>query len=150
MTLREDIVLYARAYIGTPFHHAARMPGVGIDCVGLLVCVARDLLLVPQDFDVPPYQERPDGNTMVEWCDRFMGARVPKSAMQPGDAIVMVADQYPQHLGILGNHVHGGLSIIHASNTARPARVVETRLEFSRFQRFIAAYSFPMVDLWAA
>jgi len=85
---------------------------------------------------------------MIEWCNKYMGAKVTRNSMQAGDAIVVAIDEYPQHLGILANHVHSGLSIIHASNTAHPPRVVETRLMFSRHQRFIAAYSFPQVDLW--
>ena len=150
MTLREEIVAYARTLIDTPFHHAARLPGVGVDCAGVLVLAARRCVLVAQDFDLPPYTGTPDGKTMLEWCNRYMGARVEKAAMQPGDACVMVTDKFPQHLGVIGNVRGGGLSLIHASNTANPPRVVESRLTWMPNQRFVAAYSFPGVDLWQA
>lgn len=35
-TLREAVVAEAAAWIGTPFHHAARVKGAGVDCLMLL------------------------------------------------------------------------------------------------------------------
>lgn len=150
MTTRAEIVAYARTLVGTPFHHAGRLPGVGVDCAGVLVLAARQCALVSQSFDLPSYTQTPDGKTMLEWCNKFMGARVDRASLRPGDACVMVIDRYPQHLGIVGNHKRGGLSLIHASNTANPPRVVETSLIFTPVQRFVAGYSFPGVDLWAS
>lgn len=142
MTTRADVVRVARSYLGTPFHHMARQPGLGLDCAGVLVCVARELELVAPDFDVPPYTPTPDGSSMLAWCEQYM-TRVEQADMQPGDAIVLITDVFPQHLGILGDYVHGGLSIIHAASNSHPARVIETRLMFSRIQRFVAAYALP-------
>lgn len=142
MTTRADVVRVARSYIDTPFHHMARLPGVGLDCAGVLICASRELGLVASDFDLPAYTPTPDGRTMLEWCDKYM-TRIEQSAMQPGDAIVLITDVHPQHLGILGDYLHGGFSIIHAANSATPPRVIETRLMFSRVQRFVAAYSLP-------
>lgn len=142
MSTRADIVRVARSYINTPFHHMGRNSGVGLDCAGILVCVARELGLVTSDFDVPAYTPVPDGRSMLEWCEQYM-RRVDQATMQPGDAIVLITDVHPQHLAILGNYLHGELSIIHAANTAHPPRVIETRLIFSRAQRFVAAYALP-------
>ena len=142
MTTRADVMRVARSYIGTPFHHMGRLPGVGMDCSGLLICVGRELGLVASDFDVPAYTPTPDGHSMVEWCDANM-TRISQAEMKPGDAILLVVDQHPQHLGILGDYPHGGLSIIHAANNASPPRVIETRLMLSRTQRFVAAYRLP-------
>lgn len=50
---REAIVEAAREALGTPFHHEGRLVGVGIDCVGLLVHVARRLNV--SHVDVPHY-----------------------------------------------------------------------------------------------
>lgn len=144
MTTRADIVRVARSYIGTPFHHMARVPGVGMDCSGLLLCVGRELGLIAPDFDVPAYTPNPDGHSMVEWCDAYM-TRIDQKDMQPGDVILLIVDLHPQHLGIVGDYPHGGFSIIHASNNVRPPRVIETRLLLSVAQRFVAAYSVPGV-----
>ncbi|MBI4291331.1 MAG: C40 family peptidase [Betaproteobacteria bacterium] len=144
MSAREDIVRVARSYIGTPFHHMGRLPGVGLDCAGILICSARELGLVGRFFDVPGYTPVPDGRHMLAWCEEHM-TRVAKADMQPGDAIVLITDVHPQHLGILGDYRHGGLSIIHAANSAKPPRVIETRLMFSRAQRYVASYVLPGV-----
>lgn len=143
MTSRADVVRVARSFCGTPWHHMGRLPGVGLDCAGVPVCVARELGIVPPDFDVPPYTITPDGHSMIEWCDAHMGGRVAQSTMQAGDMIVLITDMHPQHLGILTDHAYGGLGIIHASTFADSKRVIETRLMFSRIQRFVAAYKFP-------
>ena len=145
MKTRTDIVRTARSFIGTPFHHMGRLPGVGIDCAGVLVCAARELDLVAAAFDVPAYTPTPDGRAMLRWCEEYM-TQVSQADMRPGDAILLITDLYPQHLGILGDYAHGGLSIIHAANNANPPRVIETRLMFSRSQRFVAAYALPGVQ----
>jgi len=44
----------ARAWIGTPYHHAADKKGVGVDCAMLPVRVYCDLGIVPM-FDPRPY-----------------------------------------------------------------------------------------------
>lgn len=142
MTTRADIVRVARSYLETPFAHMQRAPGLGVDCAGLLVCAARELGLVASDFDVPAYTPVPDGRSMLAWCEQYM-TRLTRESMQPGDAIVVITDRHPQHLAILGDYRYGGLSIIHAANSAHPPRVIETRLLFSRAQRFVAAYALP-------
>ncbi len=142
---RAEIVRIAVSYLGTPFHHMGRQPGVGLDCAGVLVCVAREAHLVSQTFDVPAYTPTPDGRSMREWCDKYM-RRVQQSEMKAGDAILLITDKDPQHLGLLGVYRYGGFSIIHASNASNPPRVIETRLMFSRAQRFVAAYALPGVE----
>lgn len=144
MTTRADVVRVARTYLETPFHHRGRLPGVGLDCAGIIICAARELGLVAADFDVPAYTPTPDGRTMLEWCRAHMKS-VARVNMQPGDVIVLITDVHPQHLGILGDYRHGGLSIIHAANNADPPRVIETRLMFSRVARFVGAFALPGV-----
>ena len=142
---RADVLRVARSFLGTPFHHRGRSPGVGMDCAGLLICTARALGLVAPDFDVPEYRRAPDG-TLIDWCERYM-KRIEREAMRPGDAVALVVDADPQHLGILGDYRHGGLSIIHAaSRRDGSGSVIETRLMFSRALRFVAAYALPGVD----
>lgn len=127
-----EVVAAARRHLGTPWVHQGRTPGLAIDCAGLVILVARELGVVPPDWDVNGYSRWPDG-TMLRWCDEQM-QRIDEPEL--GAVLVLATAQQPQHMGIVGDYVHGGLSVIHACNAARPARVLETRLMFaSNFQR---------------
>lgn len=140
MTARIDIVNSARSFIGTPHHHGARVSGVGIDCIGLPICVMRNLGLVPPDYDVPPYTRHPDGVSLVAWCRNHL-VPVPQVDTRVGDMIVVAIDRYAQHVGIIGDYQHGGFSIIHAAAMSVSPRVIETRLMFSPKMRFVACFS---------
>jgi cell wall-associated NlpC family hydrolase len=142
MTTRLDVVACARSWLGTPFHHQARLRSVGVDCAGLVIGVARELGFVPEDFDVGGYGRLPDGKSLMECCCCHMEP-VGADVMLPGDVLVVTYDQAPQHLGVLGDYRHGGLSLIHAAS--RAGRVIETRLMFSRSMRFVGAFRFPGV-----
>lgn len=142
---RMDIVAEARTWLGTPFHHQARLKGVGVDCAGLIIGVARETGLVAPSFDVTSYQRSPDGVSLVAHCEQHLD-RIQREAMQPGDIIVIRWRHHPQHLGILGDYLHGGLSLIHAfSDSNGRGKVVEQRLDLHDMPsggRFVAAYSF--------
>ncbi len=133
------IVETAREYLGTPYHHQARLKGFGVDCVGLLICVARDRGIVDSEFDIRGYNRVPDGVSLMHHLDDRMD-RIGHDEMQPGDCVCVTFDADPQHVGIVGDYRHGGLSIIHAAN--RIGRVVEHRLLFTPAMRFCAAYRF--------
>lgn len=137
---RDDIVLTARSFIDTPFVDRGRLPGVALDCVGVPVCVCRELGLRPPDFDVAPYTNQPDGHTFLAECDRHM-QRIERDTLQPGDVIVFAVGSLPQHIGVVGDYLYGGHSIVHANARADPPRVVETRLMYSRILKFVAGYS---------
>lgn len=142
---RADVVRVARSYLGTPFRHQGRMPGEYLDCGGVLVCASRDLGLVEADFDVTGYARTPDGESLIARSDEHM-TRVSREAMQPGDAVVIRWGRYPQHFGILGDYVHGGLSIIHAyCNADGIGKVIEHQFDDLMRRRFVAAYSLPGV-----
>ena len=141
--MRSQIVQAAREWIDTPFHHQARLKGVGVDCVGLVIGVARELDLVPHDLDVQGYPRTPDGTSLMATMRQHM-TEIDRAVMQPGDVIVVSFDRDPQHLAILGDYRHGGLSIIHAAG--KTGRVIETRLMFSSAMTFVAAFALPGVN----
>ena len=130
-------VAITREYIGTPYHHQGRLRGHGIDCVGLVVCVARDLGVLPFDADVVGYSRIPDGKSLMHHLHAHLDP-INKQDMQPGDVLCVAFDRFPQHVGILGNYVHGGLSLIHAD--MHRGEVVEHRLMFTDAMRFVAAF----------
>jgi cell wall-associated NlpC family hydrolase len=146
MTTRAEIVAAARSFIGTPFHHLGRLPGVGLDCAGVVICVGRKCGLVPQSFDVPVYARSPDGVSMMRWCREHMH-EIPSAEMQPGDAVVFAIERDPQHMGIVGDRRGGGLSLIHTmQRTRNRGQVVEVSLQFHKRRRFVAAFRLPGVE----
>lgn len=135
-----DVVAEARRHIGTEWRHQGRLPGVALDCAGLVIVVARQLGVVPADFDVPGYSRNPDGS-MLHWCDVHM-TRI--AALELGAVLVLQTDREPQHLGFVGDYRHGGHSIIHASSLT--GDVTETRLMFARNLVLRGVYRLPGVE----
>lgn len=142
LTPRAAVVQAARAWLGTPYHHQARLKSTGCDCIGLVIGVSRELGLVPACFDICGYSRMPDGKNLMAQAAEHM-THINWEDARPGDVVVVSFDAEPQHFGILGDYRHGGLSIIHAaSNTGR---VIETRLMFSAAMQFVAAFELPGV-----
>lgn len=144
--MRAAIVAAARGLLGTPYHAHQRTPGIGIDCAGVPIVVARQLGLVDSGFDINGYSLYPNGE-LLGHCDRNL-IRITKAELQPGDvAIVSWGQGDAQHFGIVADHQQypGEFSLIHASNDKRHANVIEHRLRFGTHMRFVAAYKFPGV-----
>ena len=143
---RADVVAEARTWIGTPWQHQARLKRVGVDCGGLPIGVARALALVPADMDVTHYARVPDGHSLVAHCRQWM-VEIDPASIAPADVIVLRFDVEPQHVAIVGDYVHGGLSMIHALD--RPGHaggaVVEHRLDAAHRARIVAAFTLPGV-----
>lgn len=132
---RSDIVAEARTWIGTPWRHQLCVKGVGVDCGQLIAGVARALGL--RDVLITGYARIPDGS-LRGICAKHMKA-IPVSEAQAGDAVLMKFDSEPQHLGILGDYLHGGVSLIHS--TLKNRKVVEHRLDDRWRSYCVAAYS---------
>lgn len=54
MVTRETIVAEARSWLGTPYHHRARVKGAGVDCAQILIAVFAAVGLI-DDFDPGEY-----------------------------------------------------------------------------------------------
>lgn len=145
MTTRADIVKAARALLGTPYLHQGRVPGLsgGVDCIGVCVCVARACGMKPASWNITGYRRIPDGHSLMHHLREEMAAEVGQPDMRPGDLVVLDWGKYPHHVGIVGDHTLGGLSLIHANNATR--RVDEHRLVIQSPARFVAAFRFPGV-----
>lgn len=99
-TNRGRIVDTAREYLGTPFHHQGRLKGVGVDCIGLLVGVAREMGLFVHDNT--EYSRRPDGRTLLAELRKVLD-EIPVEDAKPGDILVFWFQRrtrHPQHVGI--------------------------------------------------
>lgn len=145
MTTSADIVAAARGLLGTPYAEHQRTPGVGIDCAGVPIVVARMCGLKAQDFDINGYSLHPNGR-LLEYCREHLDD-VPRADMGPGHVLVVSWGKgEAQHFGIVAEHQHypGHMSLIHAEAFTH-RRVIETRLVFTAHTRFVAAWAFPGV-----
>ncbi len=93
---------------GTPFHHHARIKGIGCDCIQFGGGVAIDCGLI-DDFQPPKYSITPAGNgssdgLLVDWfrehSDRFEEIPV-ESTLIDGDYVCFSMSNLPHHLGIV-------------------------------------------------
>jgi hypothetical protein len=145
MTKRAEIVAAARSLLGTPYAEHQRTPGVGIDCAGVPIVVARMLGLKAADWDINGYSLHPNGE-LLQHCRAHLRP-VQRAEMAPGDVLVVSWGKgEAQHFGVLADHPQypGKLSIIHAEAFTY-CRVIETRLVFTAHTRFVAAWAYPGV-----
>jgi cell wall-associated NlpC family hydrolase len=139
MITRAQIVAEARSWLRTPYMHQARNKGVGVDCVGLLIGVARNAGLCEPDADLNGYSRQPDGQ-LLGLCDAYM-TRIAVADIQAGDVIATHYGMDPCHLAFIGDHPQG-LSMIHALCRADGrGLVVEHRLDETNRARIVAAYA---------
>jgi cell wall-associated NlpC family hydrolase len=133
---KEELVTAALTMVGTPFHAQGRMPGAGLDCIGVIACVARICDIPHQDKAVYPL--RPNGELQPALEAQMM--RV-VGTPQPGDILLMAFD------GIEPHHVAmyvGDNQIVHAYITAR--KVVKQQYTAHWRRLVVATYRFPGVE----
>lgn len=137
-----QVVAAARAELGTRWGHQGRLRGKMLDCAGLVIAgVCWPLGLMPTTWDVNGYSRWPDGRMLAllhEHC-------TPIDEIELGAVICMRTAVHPQHVGIAGDYLHGGYSLIHSTNTMHPRRVVEHRMVFTPALQFVAAFRLPGV-----
>ena len=132
MATSKSIVKKAREYIGTPFRHQGRLKGVGVDCAGLVICVAHDLKI--SDFDFRQYGRVPNAGTLQSMMQEQMD-KIQLNEVKPGDVYLMKFDKEPQHLAIVSDY-----GIIHSYADA--GQVVEHRLDSEWTSKIVAAFRY--------
>jgi cell wall-associated NlpC family hydrolase len=120
MTTRAEVIAEARSWLGVPWVHQGRSRA-GVDCLGLLLGVARALHL--SDFEFRNYNLFNNPSMLFDLCDEHMD-RVDLQRAQPGDVAAISYPHVPHHLAFLGDYRHGDLSLIHALNLGK-CQVVE-------------------------
>ena len=119
---RDAIVAEARSMIGTPWHHQGRLPGVGLDCIGLVVCVLDRLGYTAKDKQ--GYRRAPVPSEFIA-AVREQATEKPIDEMQAGDMLLIAPGKLLQHAAIYS----GQDTIIHARTNAA---VEEARLGIMR------------------
>ncbi len=139
-TTRDEIVAAARRYDGAPYLHLGRRPD-GMDCVGLLICVARDTGMVVPDDALPHYN--PGGwtrilcETLPQWLIRIDPAEI-----EPGDVVGLAHEPQKhreRHVGIITDR-----GVIQMSPYST-ARIVEHSLTVEIRDLIVSAWRFPHI-----
>ena len=128
----DDILTAARSCLGTPFRHQGRIPGLALDCAGLVVSVAKE---IGADYiDRPGYSRNPSGGLLESALDdQPCLERV--TDRQPGDVLLMRFAGEPQHLAIFT-----GDNIIHSYESV--GKVCEHRMADVWAVRIVRVYRF--------
>jgi NlpC/P60 family putative phage cell wall peptidase len=85
-----DIVLLARAWLGTPYHHQASAKGAGTDCIGLIRGIYRELY-GREAQALPAYTrdwaEASGQETLLAAARRHLVEIAPRE-VEPGDVLI--------------------------------------------------------------
>ncbi|MEH6565546.1 MAG: NlpC/P60 family protein [Halopseudomonas sp.] len=133
----DDIIAAASECMGTAFRHQGRVPGLGMDCAGLLVHCFKALDLPHQDelgYPRTPY----DGQLKRILDAQPSLQQIPVAEAQAGDWLVMRLVRDPQHIALHAGEVRGHTYIIHA--TSESGKVVRHRLDDLNRARVMHAY----------
>lgn len=138
---KSSVFLAVRRFLGVPYRHQGR-GGDGLDCLGLLLAVAKILQLRDAqgawlaEGDRWDYGWRPDGVAFeAELAQRMRPAETP----QAGDVALFRLQGNPQHVGILSDLPDGRRGLIHAHAPA--GRVVEHGFDGPWPRRLHAVFS---------
>lgn len=141
---RKQIVEAARTWIGCPVVHQARVKGIGIDCVGFIIHVGREV-----GIDLPDYKEwrRYSRNPLDEhgaMMIRHLKAQgfKPIQVALPGDVVAVYTRRFrpkPNHMMILTD-----VGVIHADTGIR--KVVEHQIDDRIRDRITHSFSYPGVS----
>ena len=135
-TIRQQVVDAARSFIGTPYRHQGRFPGLELDCAGLVVCAAQKAGI--RVTDVSGYSRIPDGVTFIGGIEAQMD-KIELCNIQPGDVLAFTFLTDPQHAAVV-TAVEPRLTIVHAHMRVR--NVVEHELDDVWRTRICGAYKF--------
>jgi len=127
------VVCAARHYLGVRWHHQGRSTA-GVDCLGLIVCTARDLGIDEARHDLKAYARLPSNGVM----ERRLSCYLSPGNCDVGDILLFRFSGEPQHLGIVTDY-----GMIHAFIQAH--KVVEHRLDEVWRSRIVRSFSFPGV-----
>ena len=131
------------SYQSTPYAHQGRLPGVGLDCIGPLICAAKAHGLKDAGFDVRDYSRQPDGS-LQPYLDAHL-VRKPRADLIPGD-VVLNAFRLgpPQHIAVIVGERWGEWEMLHANSIV--GRVMCERIPYERrWYRYVQGYSVPGV-----
>lgn len=141
----KQIVAQARTWLKTPFHHQGRLKHKGVDCIGLIVGVMKELELSDDtgkllySYDVNGYSVTPDGYTLKATLDKHFNV-IPIDEIALADILLFRFNKNPQHVAFVTDRADGAIGILHCYSTSH--YVVEHILDKSWRRLIVAAYRF--------
>jgi cell wall-associated NlpC family hydrolase len=136
---RSTIIEVARAWVGAPYRHQGR-GRAGIDCVGLLVEVAKG---VGHPVVAPTaYSSMPQGHQLLNPCDAQLWKPRRQTTIKPGDLMVFcgISPLEPQHFAFASTH-GSQMTIIHSFS--KYGAVVEQEINRLWRTKFHCLYVLP-------
>jgi len=138
--MRPEVAQKALEFLGTPYHHQAKVKGLGVDCGQLILAVAQELNLVSPTMRVTNYStEWHLHNTkekMLNMLEQFNC--VEKTTLEVGDIVCFKFGRVCSHLGIYlgdGQFIHARID---------QGKVVINSLSGDWLKRQTKTYSFPL------
>lgn len=132
----EAFVASARSFVGkAKWRHRGRKPWA-MDCLGLvdLAGVEAGIGSLSLKAHESNYGREPWDDLLRKGCTDRWGEALPPEEAVPGDVVLLrMGTREPSHIGIVGDHPQGGLSLIHAHNLLG---VVEQRID-ERLQKLL-------------
>lgn len=126
---RELVVREAESWLGTPYHHEARVKGSGVDCGQILVAVYSQFDFLPADYEIKHYPPDFAMHRDVEWYLSIVqefSREISEAEIKTGDIILYKLGRLFAHGAIVTNYPE----IIHAW---KPTRNVTRFLAHSGF-----------------
>ena len=132
-----QVVEVARGLIRTPYKFQGRVPGVGCDCIGLVILTAWELGLFT--FDFRNYSRNP-GDILEQEVNKHCQ---PLPELIEGALVLFKIDRVPQHCGIITNY-RNDWGLIHAYENVGQVR--EHRLIKWWKDKIVGIYTLPNVE----
>jgi len=140
MVKRLSIVSSARTFVGTPYHHQGRLKSIGVDCLGLIIEVAKEVgILLVDKPEFLAYKRRPPrGQQMLQHLDSQCNKVNDRNIGDIGVFWVNPVSKRPQHLALISD-----VGLIHTN--AMLEVVVEQPFDEYWITRQLAFYEMPGV-----
>jgi NlpC/P60 family putative phage cell wall peptidase len=126
VSFRAAVIAEAGSWIGTPFHHAARIKGIGVDCLMLLAEVyerAGVIGHIDPPFYVPDWHLHRDAERYLEGLTRY--AREIAGPPLPGDIALFRFGRTFSHGAIVTDwprliHAYWNIGVVQGDATLHP------------------------------
>lgn len=140
MVTGQQIADKALEAVGTPWKHQGRLVKLGLDCIGLILWVARQLGI--SEYEPPPYDKWALWFEFLPFMRQNM-TEVPLTDIKVGRALAFRQNKYPCHCGII-TKVSPQVRFVHSAANRRVV-VEEEYTEFWK-KATVAVFRFPTVE----